>query len=260
MRRWIMFTAVAVLVPIAGTAHASSGPSNPIPTPGAVIAALNAEFAKGAGVRFNETETYATVFMEKTLSASIHESSGVIKLSRTGISSFDKTQISDRIERRPTRTIVVDGTVYVRDSGLNSLIRPDVEWVSSPVEESAKDSWSAIHFDILAPGTLKNLLAKATFDRKTNSYRGTKRSPEISTDQINWTLWLGKDNLPKRFHTSYGPVSKFQIVVTNDIRFRNWGTPADITAPPAHLVTPSDELGGSLSQSIQETVNRLRAG
>lgn len=92
---------------------------------------------------------------------------------------------------------------------------------------------------------------------KTTLHSGTVTVPELSERQagmtfgteevdfswrgpITWKLWVGPDNLPRRFHA----IIKFTQseggkaeTMTMNIIYRGWGEPVKITAPPKHLIT-----------------------
>ena len=58
---------------------------------------------------------------------------------------------------------------------------------------------------------------------------------------ITWKLWVGPDNLPRRFHAIMRFTSTYAgdevETMTMNIIYRGWGTPVKITAPPKHLIT-----------------------
>ncbi|WP_283138810.1 hypothetical protein [Rhizohabitans arisaemae] len=264
MKRWITITAAAVLVPLGGTAYAAPPAPKPaasVTATPAPVAALDAQFAKSAGVRFSETVTSGFATKRGLKSQAVYKASGVVGLTKTGVSASDSTLAFDIPGSGKTtfRTILVDGTAYLRGSLFAELLPTNVEWVSTPVEGLSVNLWSNSAVDLLAPGTLKSLLAKAKFDKKTSSYSGTiplgkALSPQanlpltksvLSTTKIDWKLWVGKDHLPKRLKTSMTLIVDKKLgnlVNTSDIHFRGWGTPVSITAPPAHLVSSIDDL------------------
>ncbi|MFG6193348.1 hypothetical protein [Nonomuraea sp. JJY05] len=93
---------------------------------------------------------------------------------------------------------------------------------------------------------------------KTTLHSGTVTVPELGERQagmtfgtededgswsgpITWKLWVGPDNLPRRFHAimRFTPKrgSGKAETMTMNIIYRGWGEPVKITAPPKHLIT-----------------------
>ncbi|MBB6555095.1 hypothetical protein [Nonomuraea rubra] len=57
---------------------------------------------------------------------------------------------------------------------------------------------------------------------------------------ITWKLWVGPDDLPRRFHAIMRfthPEGGDTYTMTMNIIYRDWGKPVKITAPPKHLIT-----------------------
>ncbi|GAB2477883.1 hypothetical protein GCM10027187_51960 [Streptosporangium sandarakinum] len=75
--------------------------------------------------------------------------------------------------------------------------------------------------------------------RQAGIYYGTKDG-DWAGGRIKWKLWLGPDNLPRRFqaeivHEPYGPEQRADTVRMN-VLYRGWGTPVRIQAPSKNLV------------------------
>ncbi|MFI7130200.1 hypothetical protein ACIBQ1_31220 [Nonomuraea sp. NPDC050153] len=79
--------------------------------------------------------------------------------------------------------------------------------------------------------------------RQAGIYYG-ERIGEWAGGRITWKLWLGPDNLPRRFQaeTVYEPYGSEQRAdtVRMNILYKGWGTPVHITAPPKNLVVEAE--------------------
>ncbi|WP_283138811.1 hypothetical protein [Rhizohabitans arisaemae] len=272
MKHWIAIMAAAVLMPLGNAAYASPPTGPPGPEPAvtapsiAPLIALQERFAQGAGVRFRETVTTTAKPKRGAASASTLKMSGVVNLGRTGVSSADVTLASyfTKNDAVTIRTVLVGGTAYFGGSALNELYIGDAEWISLPTRLIPPDYWSQGPVVLFRPEMLKTLLAKAKFDKESNSFSGTialgtvlapgsaiKVKPRDLKAKVNWKLWLGKDNLPKRLTTSTTLIDGTGRLITHgDTRFQSWGTSIDITKPPAHLVVPGNEREGLPRLSI----------
>ncbi|MFB9680405.1 hypothetical protein [Streptosporangium vulgare] len=79
--------------------------------------------------------------------------------------------------------------------------------------------------------------------RQAGIYYGPRDGRSVG-GRIKWKLWLGPDNLPRRFQIEivsdpYGPEREVDIVRTNTL-YKGWGTPVHIAAPPKNLVAEDD--------------------
>lgn len=77
-------------------------------------------------------------------------------------------------------------------------------------------------------------------ERQAGMTFGTEREDGFWSGPITWKLWVGPDNLPRRFHA----IIRFTRAgegdpetMTMNIIYRGWGTPVRITAPPKQLIT-----------------------
>ncbi|MEU4227471.1 hypothetical protein AB0F17_24515 [Nonomuraea sp. NPDC026600] len=69
---------------------------------------------------------------------------------------------------------------------------------------------------------------------------GTAKEDGVWSGPIIWKLWVGPDNLPRRFHAimRFAPSEGGDAeTMTMNIIYRGWGKPVKITAPPKHLIT-----------------------
>ena len=63
---------------------------------------------------------------------------------------------------------------------------------------------------------------------------------------VSWRLWVGRDQLPRRFTTSFVLLSSPKsgdLVVSSDTRLTGWGTRTPVKAPPAAQVIGIEDLG-----------------
>ncbi|GGS85256.1 hypothetical protein GCM10010176_031230 [Nonomuraea spiralis] len=78
-------------------------------------------------------------------------------------------------------------------------------------------------------------------ERQAGMFFGTEQEDGSWRGSITWKLWVGPDNLPRRFHAvlrftpTYGG-GGVETMTMNTI-YRGWGSPVKITAPPKHLIT-----------------------
>ncbi|MFG2074987.1 hypothetical protein [Nonomuraea maritima] len=69
---------------------------------------------------------------------------------------------------------------------------------------------------------------------------GTREEEYSWRGPITWKLWVGQDNLPRRFHAiiRFTPTEGGDVkTMTLNVIYRNWGKPVKITPPPKHLLT-----------------------
>ncbi|MEU4533395.1 hypothetical protein AB0G15_00895 [Streptosporangium sp. NPDC023825] len=79
-------------------------------------------------------------------------------------------------------------------------------------------------------------------ERQAGMYFRTEEEEGASWNEpITWKLWVGPDNLPRRFHAIMRFTPKYVgdevETMTMNIIYRGWGTPVKITAPPERLIT-----------------------
>ncbi|MGI5286189.1 hypothetical protein ACQEVF_23025 [Nonomuraea polychroma] len=77
-------------------------------------------------------------------------------------------------------------------------------------------------------------------ERQAGMTFGTEEEGGSWSGPITWKLWVGPDNLPRRFHAIMRftrPEGGDAETMTMNIIYRGWGTPVRITAPPKHLIT-----------------------
>ncbi|MEU1877958.1 hypothetical protein ABZ470_11630 [Streptosporangium sp. NPDC020072] len=79
--------------------------------------------------------------------------------------------------------------------------------------------------------------------RQAGMFFGTEEGRGLWGGPITWKLWVGPDNLPRRFHAimRFTPDPKYGggevETMTMNILYRGWGSPVKITAPPKSLLT-----------------------
>ncbi|MER6579783.1 hypothetical protein [Nonomuraea sp. NPDC001023] len=78
-------------------------------------------------------------------------------------------------------------------------------------------------------------------ERQAGMFFETEQEGGSWRGSITWKLWVGPDNLPRRFHAILRFTSAYGgdevETMTMNIIYRGWGSPVKITAPPRSLVT-----------------------
>ncbi|MET8046842.1 hypothetical protein ABZU75_04510 [Streptosporangium sp. NPDC005286] len=133
----------------------------------------------------------------------------------------------------------VDGFLWSQD--LVDALNPKFLQLISPGAErtSTKDRYDGVpttRYD----GSVK---VGSLGSRRTGIYYGPRDGRSVGS-RIKWKLWLGPDNLPRRFQAQivtgpYGPEREVDIVRMN-VLYKGWGTPIHITAPSKNLVAEAD--------------------
>ncbi|PZG20505.1 hypothetical protein [Nonomuraea aridisoli] len=77
-------------------------------------------------------------------------------------------------------------------------------------------------------------------ERQAGMTFGTEEEEFVWGGPITWKLWVGPDDLPRRFHAilRFTPPEGGDVdTMTMNIIYRGWGKPVKITPPPEHLIT-----------------------
>lgn len=241
---------VLLLLPSAGTAHAQTHDS-----PARAVSALHREFAKKSSVVFSRRTVQEDVAV--TVTYGKHRFAP-----RVGVYASDvKETFSTGGRPSHFRMINIGRDSYTQD-----------EWTDFPKgkkwlhwRNQRGFLWSYDLVDALNPEFLRLISPGArrisTGDRydgvRTTRYDGSAMVETLGTrkagiyygpkegfaagGRIEWKLWLGPDNLPRRFQAKIligppGPDREMRTTRMN-VFYKGWGSPLRIVAPPKHLVT-----------------------
>ncbi|MGW6503018.1 hypothetical protein [Nonomuraea angiospora] len=249
--------ALLLTSPLAGAAHAQTSGS-----PAQAISALKGEFAKKSSVLFSQNTRQGL-----TSDASLTVAHGKHRFAaKTGVYASDVTEAFTVGDLDPVRSRVVNiGRDSYTQSGWDSLPKGK-KW--NHWRDKDGFLWSQNLVDALNPKFLQLISASAekvpTKDRydgvRTSRYDGTVEVGSIGSRQagiyysereefwdggrVKWKLWLGPDNLPRRFQAEivykpYGAEQRADTVRMN-VLYKGWGTPVHITAPPKKLVVEAE--------------------
>ncbi|MEU4548230.1 hypothetical protein [Nonomuraea dietziae] len=230
-----------------------------------VVKAIKKQFAKKSSVRFSVKRRGgppATWDMK---------ASGAYRFRASGVYAADTTEITQEPEGTGRSRGISIGRefysqAYVRSKGGKYIWKsPSTVGKWTYGRNLAGVIWGEDLINGINPGFLKLVASHGatsadggTFEGvKTTLHSGTVTVPELGERQagmtfgteeggsmwggpITWKLWVGPDNLPRRFHAimrftrSEGGEAE---TMTMNIIYRGWGTPVRITAPPKHLIT-----------------------
>lgn len=265
MKRISVALVVAGLLSVAipgGTVHAASA-SDSLDS---VIRAVKKQFVKKSSVRFSvkrRGEPPATWDMK---------ASGAYRFRASGVYATDTTTISQESGGTGRSREISIGRefysqAYVRSKDGKYIWKsPSTVGKWSYGRNLAGTIWGEDLINGINPGFLKLAASHGgtsanaeTFEGvKTTLHSGTVTVPELGERQagmsfgteedsgswsgpIAWKLWVGPDNLPRRFHAIMRFTPKYgggEIeTMKMNIIYRGWGTPVKITAPPKHLIT-----------------------
>ncbi|MGS2641557.1 hypothetical protein [Streptosporangium sp. G12] len=231
-----------------------------------VVKAIKKQFAKQSGVRFSVKRRGGPP------PTSDMKASGAYRFKASGVYAADTTTIS----QEPEGTGRSRGISIGRDFYSQAYVRSkDGKYVwKSPSTVGKWESgrnfagviWGEDLINGINPGFLKLVASHGatssdggTFEGvRTTLHSGTVTVPGLDERQagmyfrteeeegaswnepITWKLWVGPDDLPRRFHAIMRFTSKYAgdevETMTMNIIYRGWGTPVRITAPPKHLV------------------------
>lgn len=267
MKRMSVMLVVAGLLSVAvpgGAVHAAPEPDSL----DSVVRAIKKQFAKKSSVRFSVKRRGGPPSAEDI------QASGAYRFKASGVYAADTTEISqEKTATGRSREISIGREFYsqgyVRSKdGKYVWKSPSTVGKWTYARNLAGVIWGEDLINGINPGFLKLVAFHAatsadggTFEGvKTTLHSGTVTVPELGKRQagmffgteegrgmwggpITWKLWVGPDNLPRRFHAIMRftrPEGGAAETMTMNIIYRGWGTPAKITAPPKHLIT--DEL------------------
>ncbi|MFD0889144.1 hypothetical protein ACFQ08_31815 [Streptosporangium algeriense] len=156
------------------------------------------------------------------------------------------------------RVVRVGKSSYISGGVFGEFVPADKTWVRFPQETLGMVGTATQSVNAAEPTTLKALLAHAT-TKRAGFYSGkitwgelAKVSPWFraslsgalagSTRKtvVNWKLYVGADQLPKRLTTSYTPDKKTTVVY--DTVYSGWGAKVSVKAPAAETVAELKDL------------------
>ncbi|MFI7232926.1 hypothetical protein ACIBO5_57945 [Nonomuraea angiospora] len=265
MKRMSVALVVAGLLSVTipgGTVHAAPKPESL----DSVIKAIKKQFAKNSSVRFS-VKRHGGPPATWDIKAS-----GAYRFKASGVYAADTTTISQEGEGTGRSREISIGRefysqAYVRSKdGKYTWKSPSTVGKWTYGRNLAGVIWGEDLINGINPGFLKlgashgaTSTDGGTFEGvKTTLHSGTVTVPRLDERQagmyfeteeegdsswegpITWKLWVGPDDLPRRFHAIIRfthPEGGDTYTMTMNIIYRGWGKPVRITAPPKHLIT-----------------------
>ncbi|MEV6986563.1 hypothetical protein AB0M95_35640 [Sphaerisporangium sp. NPDC051017] len=273
----IALTAVAVAAPalaltVPATAHATPSTTTvkSALAPAGPVDALRQQFAAKGSVRISEDARMA--FDGKVgLRSRI---AGVVRFGKSGPDAVDLKMTSkagktvDRMQ-----VITVGGKTYTKSPLYDDMLPAGRSWVRTT---GGVSSTSGGTIDILQPKILKAVLAHTKSKAPGGTVGGArtvllsgsiklsdlaKASPDVDvlakmfktgkTISLPWKLWVGADQLPRRFQSTFslsGGDLMGDMSIATDTSFTAWGAKVVIKAPPADLVVDEKDLTEELPE------------
>ncbi|GGK77145.1 hypothetical protein Sme01_42920 [Sphaerisporangium melleum] len=289
MTRLLALAATAAVAPalaLAVPAAAHSGPQatmtatrTPQKAPANPVEALRAQLAKKTSVHLDET-TRLTVDREEF---SRYRQVGTLRLGTSGVEAYDtKTKVADILFGTPTssiRVVAVGGKTYLKSPLYDAMLPAGRTWVRTS---------DAIPYtnmvDILQPKVLRTTLAGTKHKGRGGMVGGARTTLLTGTVPLSalakvspglaplaksiksgkplvlpWKLWVGADQLPRRFQVTLElpSESKYQAAIGVDSRYTAWGGKAVITAPPATLVVDEEDLTSDLPEVTPDYTTKV---
>lgn len=260
----VMACLLSVTIP-GGAVHAAPKSASLAP----VIKAIKKQFAKKSSVRFSVKRRGGPASFTWDMKAS-----GAYRFRASGVYAADTTEIT----QEPRGTGRSRGISVGRDFYSQAYVRSkDGKYLWKSPSKLGKWShgrnlsgtiWGEDLINGINPGFLKLGASQGATSTdggkfegvKTTLYSGTVTATELGERQagiffgtddvdemsvswhgpISWKLWVGPDDLPRRFHAVIRftrPDDGKTETMTMNIIYRGWGKPVKITAPPEHLIT-----------------------
>ncbi|MEV7967245.1 hypothetical protein AB0O34_14860 [Sphaerisporangium sp. NPDC088356] len=279
MRRLIALAATALVAPalaMAAPSTAHAAPTTAMAAPKNPVDALRLQFAKKTTVRMDE-DTRMKLDGEDLFR---YRQVGVLRFGKSGVDAYDTKTVSNfggEGGASTVRVIVLNGKAYLKSPLYDDLLPAGRTWVRT---SAAAAGTTSSMIDILQPKVLKAVLGSTKTKgnggtvggARTTLLRGSitlaqlaKVSPTVAglakslkakkTVTLPWKLWVGGDQLPRRFQTVF-PLSTSPLVgdisITTDARFTSWGGKVAIKAPPADLVVDENDLDSDLPETTPD--------
>ncbi|RCG24483.1 hypothetical protein DQ384_33110 [Sphaerisporangium album] len=255
--------ALALTVPTAAHATPHTMTAKPTAAPAGPVDALRQQFAKKGSVRISEDSR-----MEFAGDVGLRSRvAGTVRFGKSGPDAID-LKVTSKAGKTVNRmqVITVGGKTYLKSPLYDDMLPAGRSWVRTTGDLSSTSGT----IDILQPKVLKAVLAHTTSKApggtiggaRTVLLRGSiklsdlaKVSPSVAplakglrnkkTISLPWKLWIGADQLPRRFQSTFslsGGDFLGDMSVATDTRFTAWGAKVVIKAPPADLVVDEKDL------------------
>jgi hypothetical protein len=276
MRRWIALAATTLVAPALAMAAPTVAQAAPTPAKAAAanpVDALRQQFAKKSTVRLDE-DTRIKLDGKDLFK---YRQVGALRFGKSGVDAYDtKTILKSGATGGDStiRTILLDGKAYMKSPLYDDILPAGKSWVRT-TGAAAGNTSSMI--DVLQPKVLKAVLASTKTKgvggkvggARTTLLRGSITLAELAkvspvfgaitkslktkkTVTLPWKLWIGGDQLPRRFQSTFllssSPLSG-DLTMATDSRFTSWGGKVVIKAPPAELVVDEKDLDTELPQT-----------
>lgn len=229
-----------------------------------VVKAIKKQFAKKSGVRFSVKRRGGPPPAEDL------QASGAYRFNASGVFAADITEISQEAEGTGRSREISIGREFYSQAYVRSKDGKYV-WKSPPTvgkwsygRNYAGVVWGEDLINGINPGFLKlvashgatsadggtfegvrttlhsgTVTVPALGERQAGMTFGTAKEDGVWSGPIVWKLWVGPDNLPRRFHAIIRftrPEGGKAETMTMNVIYRGWGKPVKITAPPKHLI------------------------
>jgi hypothetical protein len=219
------------------------------------------------------------------VSMSVDASATGMQESLTGSGAFDFAQKTGTM----TMTIPVNGnqyseqeildgsTIYVNVSGLDTGLAPSQPWISVPVDQSDStgsgistlDAMALLHQLQTVGGAVTSLGQTGYDGTEATEYQATLPASALESEMgalpsssgqnslgldlpdMTIDVYVTPDGLLKALvvPTYSFDIASETISVNMTLTFSNFGTPVNVTPPPADQVEPLSQLGGGLGNS-----------
>ncbi|WP_182902978.1 hypothetical protein [Microbispora sp. H10830] len=221
-----------------------------------VRSAVEQQFANRSGVHVSTKARDRSFWVGLT---EITTTKGVYRFARSGISRSDITEVSKlTFGTSSMRLITIGRDNYVQVSATAS-IPPGKKWVHSrdarlPRTNALVEGLNPGFLQLVAPGADSGTSGGRVDGVPTILYAGVVTVPELRPSKagilfglkkgsepggrIRWRLWVGPDNLPRRFTASltWDALEAENVRTMNWTSFyRHWGDRVEIEAPPRRL-------------------------
>ncbi|MFC4590541.1 hypothetical protein [Sphaerisporangium corydalis] len=294
MRRRIALAATALIAPALAmatpapaqaapaTAHATAAAPRAVPS--GPVDALRRQFAKRTTVRVDEV---ARLILDHDDLLSYRQS-GVVRFGKTGVDAYDlrTSGVTGSGNSTVLRTIKVDGKVYLKSALYDDLLPAGRTWIRTSTDG---DGVTSSMIDVLRPKVLAAVLATTKSKSPAGRIGGSptvllqgsitlaqlaKVSPDAGavakmykvkkTVKLPWKLWIGADQLPRRFASTFPLTFSAKapnLSTATDSRFAAWGGKVAITAPPADLVIDEEDIETDIPvpDDFTTTITKLAA-
>ncbi|MGI5161539.1 hypothetical protein [Microbispora sp. CA-102843] len=221
-----------------------------------VRSAVEQQFANRSGVHVSTRARHRSFWPGLT---GITTTKGVYRFARSGISRSDITQVSKLSFGTSSMRLITIGRDRYAQASATASIPPGKKWVHSrqvgfPQAKALVEGLSPEFLQLAAPGADSGTSGGKVDGVPTILYAGDVTVPEPLPSpagilfrlgeeseprgRIRWRLWVGPDNLPRRFTASmvWDALEAENVRTMNWTTFyRHWGDRVEIKPPPRHL-------------------------